>query len=430
MHPLEQQSDFAPTQSAINSGTHHTLQAGMLNELLRKQLAPQPKQSDSVATDSQSVAEAAPKSLLSCAVAVAFECLHQDTFQRQRLHGLLSELYYLQKDLYDSLDIDHKWRTLQYISRSGLVMSPNNCVTTVLDDIRVRGFIRSVDKAISAYCQAGNGVVRILYPACGPFAPLLLPLIAYYRHHQSVSPTQLQVTLIDIQPGAVASIDALIEQLDIRAYIDKVLCVDVLEYQGDSEPFDLLLLEAMQHGFSREGHMSMALHLAQFIKPDGAFIPKKITIDAKLVDANQEFVHQWQGAVQVSADDMDEAIKAQRIDMGNVLCVDAQSILQLPRVIIDEHTELLRCQTLQIPDIGIAQEKTVIFTTTIEVWDDEWINEYDSGITHPLPDQNICINFTPTELRAGDLLIKSGELMQLYYRLNGLPGFLPMKVEG
>ena len=58
------------------------------------------------------------------------------------------------------------------------------------------------------------------------------------------------------------------------------------------------------------------------------------------------------------------------------------------------------------------------------MYENEKIYEYDSGITHPLPEQQVCINFTPSESRDGDLLVKSGDDIKFYYRLNGLPGFL------
>ena len=93
---------------------------------------------------------------------------------------------------------------------------------------------------------------------------------------------------------------------------------------------------------------------------------------------------------------------------------------------LDADTALIECNTLDIPLIERNADKQILLICTrINTYGEEYIGEYDSGITHPLPDMNVCINFEPIETRSGDLLVKSGDKLKFYYRLNGLPGFLP-----
>ncbi|XEW78498.1 hypothetical protein ACDI08_07295, partial [Vibrio alginolyticus] len=80
--------------------------------------------------------------------------------------------------------------TRQYISTSGLVMSPLNCKHTIKDVYRIKGFACGINKAIQ-HMLANKSQVKVLYPACGPFAPLLLPLLAHYKQSDRISAEQL-----------------------------------------------------------------------------------------------------------------------------------------------------------------------------------------------------------------------------------------------
>ncbi len=76
---------------------------------------------------------------------------------------------------------------------------------------------------------------------------LLLPV------HKSAWPL-LKITLIDIQPGAVKVLNRLIELMGIAEHVHQVFCMDVMEYHPDHS-IDILIIEAMHHGLTREGHL-------------------------------------------------------------------------------------------------------------------------------------------------------------------------------
>ena len=147
-------------------------------------------------------------------------------------------------------------------------MSPDHCITTQKDSLRVRAFIRAIDRAIADLLKQTQAPLHIVYPACGPLAPLLLPLIAYYHQQELYSEQDLQITLIDMQPGAVASLHALVDALQITPFIRDIQQLDGCDYETP-EPVHIVVLEAMQHGFSREGHLALARHFAHILEPDG-----------------------------------------------------------------------------------------------------------------------------------------------------------------
>lgn len=141
---------------------------------------------------------------------------------------------------------------------------------------------------------------------------------------------------------------------------------------------------------------------------------------------HQEFVEQWQEeGKHVSAVDMTPAIIGARIDLGEILHLTSASALQLPEKVLDEHTRLIECGEVVLPELPTSMTKPLlIICTHINVFGHESIGEYDSGITHPLPDMHVCVNFVPHDAKPGDLLVKSGDKLKFYYRLNGLPGFM------
>ncbi len=397
------------------------LDTAHLNQLLRQQLSP----SNAVKQIDSKVSKGLSQVDLSLASDQAVTCMLSETkLPRAQLHKQLSKLYLQQKTVYDYAPIEPKLKKKQYISASGLIMSPDNCVTTQLDDLRVQAFARGIDQALSEKLPSHQGPFHIVYPACGPFAPLLLPLIAYYHRQQKYSAEQLQVTLIDVQEGAVQSLQALVHAMGLKDYIRRIECIDALTFQPENMTVDMVVLEAMQHGVSSEGHFLIARHFASLLSPDGCFIPQKISVKAILNIAQRELVEQWQNSECLSETAMDPAVKEQRIDLGEVVSLSAESLQTLPEIVLDANTRLIECDKVTIPDLpSDAPEYTLFLCTQVQVFADQYVGEYDSGITHPLPDLQVCINFIPRESRPGDLLLRSGESIQFYYRLNGLPGF-------
>ncbi|WP_111980150.1 hypothetical protein [Algibacillus agarilyticus] len=350
--------------------------------------------------------------------------LSHSNIDKPLLQSKLDTMYEGLNSVYEQADIPSSLRTRQFISKHGLIMSTNHCVTTQRDLFRVRSFIRGVHHAIKKKLSQTDNKIHLVYPACGPFAPLLLPLLAHYQHNGEVSPEQLNVTLIDIQPAAVASLQAVIRATHLQSFIHKIVCIDACDYQPDI-PIDIIVLEAMQHGVSREAFIPIARHFANVMKPDAFFLPEKVSVRAVIGVGQREFVEQWQNQRPVEGGNMLTPPNIHRIEMGEVLAITPQFLQLNQDLILDEHTRLLPCAELCIPTLIDEQDKPLLLLcTTINVYGEDTLNEYDSGITHPLPDMQVCINFKPKDAKPGDLLVNSGDRLKFYYRLNGLPGFM------
>jgi hypothetical protein len=407
------------------------LVGGSLNDLLRKKLN-QLNTSECILggenIQEQDV-DMAEQSLSGCIISSVSEMLNESVpntvLLERKLHLLFDRLY----AVYQQADITSGLRKRQFISQHGLIISPEQCVTTQKDTLRVRSFIRSADQAIAKLSEQFSCCLHIVYPACGPFAPLLLPLIAYYKETGRYDENNLRITLIDMQQGAVISLDTLVNELGISGYINAILCQDACQYQTSS-PIHLVVLEAMQHGFSKEGHLPMARHFASLIAGNGIMLPEEVSIRGVLSPAQQEFVEQWQDKNnRVCATGMQAKNISHRVELGEILTLNLDSLRQLKVQQLDKNTHLIECGTVTIPPLPENSESgmeklMLMICTHIKTYGDEVIGEYDSGITHPLPDMHVCINFTPRDVKPGDLLVKTADKLKFYYRLNGLPGFL------
>ncbi|WP_053422672.1 hypothetical protein [Rheinheimera sp. KL1] len=326
-------------------------------------------------------------------------------------------------DLYHDLPINPKLRKRQMIGPTGLVMSPDQCIHTIQDDLRVRAFWRAIDKALTERKQ--QKCIYLLYPACGPFAPLLLPLLSYYKTQGLYSPAQLKIILLDVQQGATESVAAVVRDLELSEFVESIVCADACQY-FPPHSIDLLVLEAMQHGLSREGHLAIARHLTKFLSQDGDMLPQQVKVQAVVSQGQQEFIEQWKGQEDLRAENMDPGLLQMRVVLGDVLTINRESLQQLKELHLDQFTTLIEANTITIPQLPVQMKHPLLLLTTeLQLYQDEVLREYDSGITHPLPDLCVCIDFVPSESRSGDLLVKSGDRIKFYYRQNGLPGFLP-----
>ncbi len=347
------------------------------------------------------------------------------------LAPLLVKLFEQCRAVYELADIPKPLRSRRYICATGLVISPDHCTETIKDTARIHAFIHGIDKALRQLHDRRSGKVHIVYPACGPFAPLLLPLLSYYKRNGVYASDDIGVSLIDIQEGATRSLQALVNALDLQDFIVDISCCNAMEYQS-SLPVHMVVLEALQHGFSREGHLQLAKYFSDMLEPDGFFIPKEIVVSAALNVGQREYVDQWKKGDRDDEHKQESQIdiRRERTELGEILRVNLPMLRNMTVQIQDEHTQLLVCGAVTIPHIENNHDKQVLLICSkVRVFDEAVIDEYASGITHPLPDMQVCINFVPNDTRPDDLLVNSGDCIKFYYCMNGLPGFIPLKME-
>lgn len=352
--------------------------------------------------------------------------LLEEKVEHQTLTKLFTDMYDCAVLSMAQAELSQELLTCQFVSESGLIMSPLNCRTTIKDIYRISGFARGVDKAVKGQLKHKKQI-HILYPACGPFAPLLLPLLQFYKEQGNITSEQLKVTLVDIQPGAIIALRQLVADLSISDYIEEIVEQDATKYIPQHD-IDLLVLEAMQHGFTKEGQLSIAKHLIQFLSIDGWLIPKEISVRGMLIHGETEFNQQWKTTEYTHSDNLSEQAQADRIELGEIFKITKSSLLGMAEIELQSGVKVVKANKIALPT-GVADMKDRILAiyAHIETYAGESVGQYDSGITHPCPDMTFYVDMQPRAMNPHDFVVSSGEKVQFYYQLTGLPGFIATK---
>lgn len=238
---------------------------------------------------------------------------------------------------------------------TGTAIAPLDAARCVQDPLRTAFFMRGIRAACAEASQRLPGApVEVLYAGCGPFAPLTLPLVLDPR------PADVQITLIDAHPRALDTARAIYDRLGALACVGAFIATDAATYTADAwrRPH-LVVCECMQRGLTKEPQVAITRNLAAQLEPGGILVPERITIDACLADQAAEYAQNHSGTA-----------TRNRIPLGHVATLSKETGGHLPPVVID------------LPEV--APRQAIHLLTTIHVYGDLVLRDYDSGITFPL----------------------------------------------
>ena len=240
------------------------------------------------------------------------------------------------------------------ITPAGLAVSPLNAAKCLRDIKRTTYFIRGVDQALSKQLSE-QSKVNVLYAGTGPYALLLLPLLAY----RMPAAECLTITLLDLHQESTDALHKLIEALGLQAYQIKIQTIDILDFSEKPDGgFQLIISEVMQRALEKEPQVAVFNHLRPMLADDGDFIPQTITVAACLFDTGKE-TRKYLG----------EITDAPRLVLGD--------LLSLNKNIKPEYSF-----TYSLPD-DIQDFNNLMLTTEIQVYQDYRLKNNDSGLTIP-----------------------------------------------
>ncbi len=280
-------------------------------------------------------------------------------------------------------------------SGQGICIAPKTAARCIKSAPRTLAYWRALKATLAR--QQHKKTIHIIYPGCGPFASLVLPLLAGHLN------AQVKITFIDYHQAALNHLEQLIDYLGKDHMVADMICAEASTWQP-SKNFDVLILECMLNGLQREGHVALVNHFAPFLVEDGQLLPGQIDIHANWIDASGELEYVQQQCFSKQKLNGTEITKFRRA-IGTVFKLDRHTYLKA-----GHQKKTIRANSLNILERPDASYHFALCTRLLFI-DNIRLHEYEDGITHP---------YYPAlaSQPAG------GDILDVAYQTGAQPGFI------
>lgn len=292
----------------------------------------------------------------------------------------------------------------------GVAINPQAAAQCTLDYRRSVVFVRGVYCALRVLqSRLPNTQLSVLYAGCGPFATLLLPLLARF------SSAELNITLLDIHYQSLASVRQLLTHFGLLNRSVQTIQGDACQYLHATK-LHLVIAETMQKALEQEPQFAVTANLAPQLHPLGVFVPQQIDVSLCMVDTAAE-AHQFQHGQHSQG--TPSKMSPQRLKLATLCSLQAADAPSQLRDAQYNETLLaleLTPITVAIPSAAVAAGLEPALLTRITVFGPHQLNEYEAQITLPLACHDL-----------GRLV--GGETIRVSYQLGSYPRFNLEKLE-
>lgn len=265
---------------------------------------------------------------------------------------------------------------------SGLALSPVNAALCAREYLRSAAFIQGASRAMEqAARRCGGRPIRVLYAGCGPFAFLLLPMLALWP------PARARFTMLDVHGEALAPARRLVAALGLDAAVTSWVQADATTVRLDPDALpDVIVSETMSAALKREPQVAITRNLlAQ--APGALMVPASVRVDCMLSE-RPDASRAWRDTMRLGQVFVLDAAAASGWDAG----VDGT----------------LPAATITLPD-QVAPHATLRLFTDITVFDGVHLTQGDCSLNMP--------RYLP-----GKPLFAAGQKVRFHYRLDADPG--------
>jgi len=284
---------------------------------------------------------------------------------------------------------------------SGVAINPAAAAFCIKDYQRTLQFIAGIQAALcDLEGRLPTGPIRVLYAGCGPFATLLMPLLAKW------SAGRLECHLLDIHAQSLHSVQALVADFELGPISLSYHCADATQWQTELR-FDLIIAETMQKALEQEPQLAVTAHLSSLLKAQGIFIPEQISLKLWAAHWDQEQRY----SQQQNPDDLPALVaEFERHFLHCALQLRADTV-QLLQPMPDPSASAARVLDLgqfTVPDTAPGSAFDLIVATTVHIYGDIYLHEYDCDLTRSYK----FYEYSP---------LVAGQSFKAYYELTAYP---------
>ncbi len=303
----------------------------------------------------------------------------------------------------------------------GIAINPFSAAICVLDDMRTRAFAGGVCDAIKASQEQYPGeCIEVLYAGAGPFAPLALLQTPFF------SSDEVQFTLIDIHPAALACQAQIISVLGLEPYIEATIQADATQWHPPGgEKYHVVVAEVMQRGLITEPQVGVTEAIARHLRSGGFLVPERIDLSLCLLspEAEQERAVQARDRLGEYFDLSGDSIPDVTPILGdsaapNRIFIDR--VFSLTKSVAEDYerseTGIIPLQEIHLPD-PLPAGLSLRVLTEIRTFGDFVLGDYASGLTFPE-----ALDDSPS--------LTPGGTYTLNYESLGVPGLRLTRAEG
>jgi hypothetical protein len=265
---------------------------------------------------------------------------------------------------------------------SGLAVSPVTAALCAREFLRSAAFIQGAARAMeAAAARAGGRPVRVLYAGCGPFAFLLLPLLALWPADRA------SFTLLDIHAEALAPARRLVAALGLEPGVAAWVQADAASWRLDPEALpDVIVSETMSAALKREPQVAITRNLLGQA-PGALMVPAEVRVDGVLCERPDAHTA-WRDTTA----------------LGQVFALNAAAVQAWDAA----PDGSLPAATIALPPV-LAPHNTLRLLTEITVFDDIVLRQGDCSLNTP-------------RFLDGKPAFEGGQQLRFRYRLGADPG--------
>ncbi len=271
---------------------------------------------------------------------------------------IINEIYLVFREITEISGYDQKLEYLAAVpTATGKALGLNHAAQCLLDYKRTAKFLTGVIAGIRERQAAHPGeTIRVCYAGCGPYAPFVTLVAPFFE------PSEVQFTLLEINPHSLQSAKKLIEKLRLSDYLSESHLADAVTFRvPDAARYHLLISETLDALLYRECYVPILLNLLPQFRPEVTLVPENVQVTAVLEPPEGAGIP---NTVLGTIFDVRASVAARN--------GDRKIPEKLPDVRVDFST------------LEMTTYRQMLLETRVHIYGDTWLEANESSLTLPL----------------------------------------------